>query len=92
MLFRSMDKTVYSIIDVVLYLMGSLSLCLSPSLSLSLSLCLSLSLSLPFSRSILNPLPADSDRGGYSYLLPGDRSGTVHEGWQHQCVEHRTIV
>lgn len=43
-------------------------------------------------RRLPDPLPADRLRGRNPHLLPGDRPGTVHEGRQHQCVEHRPAL
>lgn len=43
-------------------------------------------------RRLPDPLPADRLRGRNPHLLPGDRPGTVHEGRQHQRVEHRPTL
>lgn len=43
-------------------------------------------------RRLPHPLPADRLRRRDPHLLPGDRPGAVHEGRQHQRVEHRPAV
>lgn len=45
-----------------------------------------------FPRRLPDPVPADRFRGRNPDFLPGDRSGSVHEGRQHQRVEHRSAV
>lgn len=43
-------------------------------------------------RRLPHPLPAHRLRRGDPHLLPGDRSGPVHEGRQHQRLEHRSAL